>query len=965
VLAIAGWEITPQVVFTGAVTGLGYAVIAAGIVLIYRSSGIINFAQAEFGTFGAFVFVLLTNNYGVSYWPAALIGVGAGIAFGVVVELVVVRRLFEAPRVVLLIATLGVAQIVVALIISLPRPEFGPIPVAFTGDWTEFTVFGEVTVRSRELSLLVLVVPVLVALGWFLTRTRFGLRIRSVADSPDTARLVGVSPKRVSTTVWGIAGGFAALTAIVLAPITAQTSQGLTAASSPGLLLRALVIALFARMASIPLVVVGGIALGTAEALVFINETQNVGIFDLVLLVAVLVLVLVRARRARKDDGGFTIGVKRAPVPEHLRRIWWVRNLPRLALGVLLVFGLLVPVFVSRPSSLLVWTTMLLLAAIAVSISILTGWAGQLSLGQFAFAGVGGLATIALHRGNDIGIGAPIIGHITTISIELPWGLALLGGTAVGVLVSVAIGLPALRVRGLFLAVTTLAFAVTCSTWLFRQDAWNGGSTEIGRQPRPDLGPLDTTTPRGYYLLCLAFLALVVLLVSHLRTTGVGRSMIAVRDNEPMTAAVTVAPTRAKLTAFAVAGGIAAMAGGLFVYLLPGFTAAGLESTFRAQESLSVVAMAIIGGLGSVAGGLLGALWVVGLPAAFGGGDRVRLLTSSIGLLVLLMYFPGGLVQLCYRARDALLQAAERRYPRAAPLDTRPAVAREVPTRHRHPAPADGTPWLATRAVSVHFGGVEAVTDASITVRAGEIVGLIGTNGAGKSTLMNAIGGFVRSTGTVHVLGSDVSSRSPARRHGLGLGRGFQAATLFPALTVRETVLVALEARERSLLVPSLLALPPSPGSERQKSSEATEIIDFFGLGRYRDTFVSDLSTGTRRIVELACLVAVDAKVLLLDEPTGGVAQRETEAFAPLITHVRRELDAAVLLIEHDMPLVMSISDRVYCLEAGRVIAEGAPDRIRHDPTVIASYLGTDERAVLRSGAVPAPSGPTPSGERA
>lgn len=952
-LGVVGWDLTPQVVFTGAVTGLGYAVIAAGIVLIFRSSGIINFAQAEFGTFGAFVFVLLTNNYGVGYWPAALVGIGAGVAFGVVVELVVVRRLFDAPRVVLLIATLGVAQLVVVLILSLPRPAFGPIPVAFTGDWTTFTVLDEVTVRGRELSLLLLVVPVLAGLAWFLTRTRFGLRIRSVADNPDTARLVGVSPKRVSTTVWGIAGGFAALTAIVIAPITAQTAQGLTATSSPGLLLRALVIALFARMASIPLVVLGGVLLGVAEALVFLNNPQSVGIFDLVLLVTVLVLVLLRARRARRDDVGFSIGVQRAPVPEHLRRIWWIGNLPRLAIGLLLGLGLLVPLLVTRSSSLLVWTTMLLLAAIAVSISVLTGWAGQLSLGQFAFAGVGGLATIALHRGHDIGIGAPIVGHLTTISVELPWFLALLGGTAVGVVVAVAIGLPALRVRGLFLAVTTLAFAVMCSTWLFRQDAWNGGSTEVGRQPRPILGPIDATTPRGYYLLSLGFLVLAVLLVSHLRRTGIGRAMIAVRDNEPMTAAVTVSPTRAKLTAFAVAGGIAAMAGGLFVYLLPGFTAAGLEGTFRAQESLSVVAMAIIGGLGSVAGGLLGALWVVGLPAAFGGGDRVRLLTSGIGLLVLLMYFPGGLVQLCYSARDAFLRAVERRLARTARPDARPAVTRAVPTRGTHEAPPEGVPWLTTRGVTVHFGGVAAVDDVSICVHAREIVGLIGTNGAGKSTLMNAIGGFVPSTGTVDVLGTDVSSRSPARRHGLGLGRGFQAATLFPALTVSETVLVALEAREHSLLVPSLLALPPSPGSERRKSTEAAEIVDFFGLGRYGDTFVSDLSTGTRRIVELACLVAVDARVLLLDEPTGGVAQRETEAFAPLIAHVRRELDAAILLVEHDMPLVMSISDRVFCLEAGQVIAEGTPERVRHDPTVIASYLGTDERAILRSGAVP------------
>jgi ABC-type branched-subunit amino acid transport system ATPase component len=170
-------------------------------------------------------------------------------------------------------------------------------------------------------------------------------------------------------------------------------------------------------------------------------------------------------------------------------------------------------------------------------------------------------------------------------------------------------------------------------------------------------------------------------------------------------------------------------------------------------------------------------------------------------------------------------------------------------------------------------------------------------------------------------------------------------------MTVRETMMVALEARERSWLVPSMIAIPPSPASERRKAVEAAEIIAFLGLDRYADEFVSNLSTGTRRIVELGTLLAVDAKVLLLDEPTGGVAQREAEAFGPLIVRVRRELGAAMLVIEHDMPLIMAISDRVYCLEAGRVIAEGTPETIRHDPRVVASYLGTDERAIARSSA--------------
>jgi ABC-type branched-subunit amino acid transport system ATPase component len=182
------------------------------------------------------------------------------------------------------------------------------------------------------------------------------------------------------------------------------------------------------------------------------------------------------------------------------------------------------------------------------------------------------------------------------------------------------------------------------------------------------------------------------------------------------------------------------------------------------------------------------------------------------------------------------------------------------------------------------------------------------------------------------------------------MGRAFQNARIFGGLTVRETLMVALEARQRSLLIPSMLALPPSPFAERRKRSQAEDIMSYLGLGRYADNLVSELSTGTRRIVELGAMLALDTRLMLLDEPTAGVAQKETEAFGPLIKTIQQELGSAILIIEHDMPMVMSISDRIYCLEAGSVIAEGTPDSVRHDAAVIASYLGTDERAIQRSG---------------
>jgi ABC-type branched-subunit amino acid transport system ATPase component len=365
-------------------------------------------------------------------------------------------------------------------------------------------------------------------------------------------------------------------------------------------------------------------------------------------------------------------------------------------------------------------------------------------------------------------------------------------------------------------------------------------------------------------------------------------------------------------------------------------------------DSLKVVAIAVIGGLGSVSGPILGALWVVGLPSFFPDNDLVPLLTSSIGLLVLLLYFPGGLLQVAYAARDGLLTRLDRRLGPAPP---RPA--RQLPTRVRgdHAPLAEGQLALEALDIRVRFGGVVAVDGVSIAVEPNEIVGLIGTNGAGKSTLMNAIGGFVPSSGKVVVAGHDVTDGSPSARARRGLGRTFQSATLFPELTVREAVTVALEARGRTGLLSAALYLPRSVRGERAKRAEAGELVDFLGLGRYADSFISELSTGTRRIVELAGLLALDARVLCLDEPTAGVAQRETEAFGPLLLEIRRELGACMLVIEHDMPLIMGISDRVHCLELGRVIASGPPGEVRRDPAVIASYLGTDERAIARSGA--------------
>jgi ABC-type branched-subunit amino acid transport system ATPase component/ABC-type branched-subunit amino acid transport system permease subunit len=628
-------------------------------------------------------------------------------------------------------------------------------------------------------------------------------------------------------------------------------------------------------------------------------------------------------------------------VPDHLRRIWWVRHLDKVFVIVVALAALTLPLVVTASSRHLLYTTILAFAICAMSLTVLTGWAGQLSLGQMAFAGLGALTAAALTRGVTISVGDQQVFEL----YPMPFALAIVVAAVAMAALAVVIGIGALRVRGILLAVSTFAFALAAQQYLYRRPLFTGGSGSTVPFPRGELLGLDLASQRTWYYVVLAVLAVTALVLTRLRRGGIGRTTIAVRDNPDSAAAYTVRASGAKLRSFALAGGLAGLGGALLagtVQSVP-FT----ERFFLVQDSLNLVAMVVIGGLGSVAGAVLGAIWVVGLPAFFPNDELVPLVTSSVGLLVLLLYFPGGLAQIGFSARAAIIGWLERR------IDAPPSkAATTVPAhlgKHRQ-RPGGDAPALSAEDVRVHFGGVAAVDGVSLDVRPGEVIGLIGTNGAGKSTLMNAIGGYVPSTGAVRLHGTPLTGRSAAARAALGLGRTFQAARLFPELTVRDTVLVALEGRHRTGLLSEALALPPARRRERAARAEAAELIDFLGLGRYADRYLADLSTGTRRIVELAGLLALDAHVLCLDEPTAGVAQRETEAFGPVITDIRRELDASMLIVEHDMPLIMSISDRVYCLEAGRVIAEGPPDAVRNDPAVVASYLGTEERAIARSG---------------
>ena len=1009
-----GIWITPQLLFNGIVQGLVYGLVAMGIVLIYRSTRVINFAVGNMGLIGSVTFALMIINYDFPFWVAFALAILIGALVGGFLELTVVRRLFAAPRVILVVATVGIAQLAQAVIRALPEIDaegerypvavgtewegvlssvslsqnqvavVGAVPLAIAvigilltdtrrgkalvAEWSrtrtwisvvagvvavatvllfvfsdaETTRGGGIDVAGTDLSTLVVVPLIAVGLGLLLNRTTFGKAVAASANNPDLARLSGVNPKVVSTFVWIVAGVLSTLSIILL---SGGTSVAGLENLGPITLTRAMVAAVLAGMVSFPRAVLAGVYIGVAEAVLRFNYFNDPGLIDFVIFLFVVVAVLFQSR-AGGDEGVFAFVPKVRPVPESLREVWWVRNLSRIVIGFGLALAILLPAthqwlpLLDIPASRqLLYTSIVCFAICAASLTVITGWSGQLSLSQMTFAGLGALSASAFDRGLQMDVW-----FIDFVAPEMPFLVAILLGALLASAIAALVGVGALRVKGLLLAVSTFVFALGAQSYLYRRPFFSGDNTARVPFERGELFGMDLQTERRYYYVCLVALCAVILVLARLRRSGVGRSTIAVRDNPDTAAAYTVSPTRMKVSAFALAGGIAGLGGGLLAGLVQNvpFT----ERFFLVGDSLQLVGMVVIGGVGSVIGPVLGALWVIGLPAFFPDNDVVPLFGSSIGLLIIVMYFPGGLVQIGYSARAALLDwYIERRgEPEVAPSTTTPPASLRKTT-------ADTTPdvVLATRGVSVRFGGNVALNNMTMQVNANEIVGLIGTNGAGKSTFMNAVGGYVPSTGNVELFGRDISSSSPAARARAGLGRTFQAATLFPELTVRETVQVALEARGRTPFLTTALFLPPSGSIERRRRAEADELIAFLGLGRYADSFISDLSTGTRRIVELAGLLALDAQVLCLDEPTAGVAQRETEAFGPLLVSINRELGSSMLIIEHDMPLIMSMSDRVYCLEAGTVIAEGLPDDVRYDPAVVASYLGTDERAIARS----------------
>ena len=934
-MTLLGFELPVPVISLGVVLGLTYGLLAVGLVLVYRSNRIINFAHGEIGAFGAVVFGLLTIRLPVPYYLALPLALAAAAGVGALSEVAVVRRLRNAPRLMTIVATLGVGQFLV--IFSTVINSEGGIGTLYP-EPPGMPVFdiGALRVTQAYSGMLLLTPVVVLVLVAFLRRSRYGMAIRGAATNRELARLSGIFAGRMSSLSWAIAGALSAFTAILFFPSRGFVSGD---AFGPGLLLRALVAAVIARMQSLPLALAGGVAVGVVEQLLLWNYPQG-GLVEMVLFGIILVALLLQRRLGgREDEVGSWASVQAwAPIPEQFREVWAIRNGPRIFGGIGIVAALLLPLLVNNTDAGIL-VTIAAFAIVGLSVGVVTGLNGQLSLGQFALAGIGAVVSFytATRTGNYV--------------------LAFLYAGGAAAIASLLIGLPALRLRGLLLAVTTLSFALATPAWLLGQP-WMLGSN--GVEPgRPIVAGTAVVGGRAYYYVALATLVVVMLLARNIRRGGIGRRLVAVRDNENNARAFTVSAARVKVEAFMLAGFLAGIGGAVYGHSF----AVMSTNAFPSSASINVVVMAVVGGIGILSGPLLGALFVIGVPA-FVPLDSAGLAATSLGLLIIILYTPGGIAQVLEPLRDRIVDRLARR--EGLPVDTIRAQSEGVSdeerivvadtdvfarsrddTDQRRPR---GTTLLRVDGIQKHFGGVRAVDGVSLTVRTGQTVGLIGPNGAGKTTLFELIGGFTRpDAGTVVFDGLDVTHASPEERAREGLIRSFQDAALFPTLSVIECVMLSLEKVQPTVLLPSLLGMS---AGERAKEEHARELVAFMGLDPYRNKQIGSLSTGTRRITELACLVALRPTLLLLDEPSSGVAQRETEALGDLLRKLKRELDSTLVVIEHDIPLIMGLADEIVAMDTGRVIAAGAPEVVRHDPQVVEAYLGGSDVAIERSGAM-------------
>ena len=645
----------PAVIASGVSRGALYGLIAVGLILIYRTNRIINFAVAAIGAVPAVLAVLLATMKGLPYVPALLLALVGGAVVGALADLLVIRRFSDAPRLIVTVATIGIAQILAFVNVYLPiwlGSDKG-IPEKFFTPFTDmqYVRAGTPIFTGDDIAAVVAVVALAAALAAFLRFTRLGIALRASAENADRASLLGIPVKRVGTAAWAIAGLLAGATIFFRSPITGVPSDGSLGYT---VLLFAFAAAVIARMESVPVAVAGGVAVGIVEY-VSVTETGKSDFAAAMMLVFIMVALLVqRGTLSRAYDTGVSTwqSLKEyRPIPNELRNVREVVG-ARLGLGLAVaVLAVAAPALVSD-GEVFKLTLLPIFAMVAVSLVILTAWAGQISLGQFAIVGIGAVTAGKLYADHG---GQWYSDFWSTIII----------GALLGAVVAVVIGLPALRIQGLFLAVTTLALAGAMQFYFLKRTASENDIYAVGRAILPSAdnqfgfrrpilwGRIDLASETTFYYFALVMLAVVFAAAYSFRKHHSGRVLIATRDNSRASGSYGINVTRTKLAAFAVSGGIAGVAGVMMWYKLGAIDA----SSYGIPNSVLIFTATVMGGLTSLPGAVAGALIVTAVQA-FGDArvDGLSFLVTGPGLLLILLFLPGGFAEGFFRMRDAFLR---------------------------------------------------------------------------------------------------------------------------------------------------------------------------------------------------------------------------------------------------------------------------------------------------------------------
>jgi branched-chain amino acid transport system permease protein len=627
----------------GVIIGLLTSMIAIGMALIYRANRVLNFAQGDLGFLPASLSVMIVVTSSVPWIVAFGAGIAAAAALGAACELLIIRRFFKSPRLVLTVATLGLSQLLAFGGLLLPRLFDNKVrsqrvdpPFTFNFD------FGGQRFNANHLLVLIIAPLSMLLVGLFLQKTQVGIAIRAAADRAERASLLGVPVKGLHTIVWAIAGVLAFLALFLRSGVIGLP---IGTALSLGVLMRALAALMLGRMTNLTTIALSGVAIGVLQmgvdwnGISFLDQKSPLLIEPIVALVAIAALMMRRKDVSRLETdsaSSWSAADEVRPVPPELARLPEIKLVRFGAMALGTIGLLLLPHWVAIDTSLKISIVFIYVLVVA-SIVVVTGWAGQVSLAQVAFMAVGAVA-----------------GAKATNEWGWDLSLALVFAGVVGVVTAVIIGLPALRVKGLFLAVTTLGFGLATSNWLLSPRFFDFvPDYRVNRLPL--FGKIDLNSPTRIYYVCLAVCVLVLLGLRGVRHSRTGRVLLALRENERATQAYGISAVRAKLTAFAISGFVAAVAGALYVHHQQSYD---FES-FSPGLSIVMFTAAVIGGLGSLTGGVIGAIYLEGgfflLPGNW------RFFSSSIGVLFVLLVVPGGLGSLVYKVRDLWLRwVAER-----------------------------------------------------------------------------------------------------------------------------------------------------------------------------------------------------------------------------------------------------------------------------------------------------------------